>query len=363
MTKVIALTGFETTRNAGDRSGEYGLANGAGPVKLRLRVWNGVVVCYLAIIIFLLTLNPFQFQAFVPSEFWVWRFGLKDFLQNILLLFPLGAVLKHTFRRSLLAIMLCGFLLSLSAEVCQLFVEIRTSNVVDLVSNASGALLGGLFYQKVLHQPVSSEPVFSDPMFVEPASSEVRAIRAPLFTFGIPFSFMLLPFCWVEAMRAVSDPAYVWLLLPGAIAGLSVLSGALAATSATAWQRLIAIGVWAIAAIAPIFPVNPQLGVTFLITAPMIAQVLSTARRAFFRASIVAILGVGLGVTLKINGVWYFTANAWTWGIPVHLRWIEVGMSAIAFLSSSLWASGVCGRTLHSRRCYASEVSGGRGLR
>lgn len=334
----------------------FGAAQGMRSKALKLRVWNGIVVGYLATVIYLLTLNPFEFQAFVPSEFWVWRFGIPDFLQNILLFFPLGVVLKHTTRRTPLAVMLCGLALSLSVEVCQLFIEIRTSNFVDLISNASGAWLGGLFYQHGFSLPASFEqgPAQHWPSEQQPSEqqsskqqhskqqhSESHFTQSPLFAFGVPYAFMLLPFCWVVAMRAVNEPAYAWLLLPGAIAGLAVLSGALATSATTSGQRVAVIGVWAIAALAPIFPLNPALGLTFLITAPIIGQLLSTARRGIFRAGILVPLGMGLGISLTLNGVWYFQANAWSWSIPIHLRWIELGMSAIAVLGSGAWTSGL----------------------
>lgn len=151
---------------------------------------SGLALGYCCVAIALLTLNPFDFQAYRPSEFWVCRFRLGDVLQNILLFIPLGILLRQGLRLPYGFCLLWGLLLSLGIETAQLWLVARTSNLFDLGSNALGAGLGAWLYQWVL----------------------ARSDRSPS---PQPLAMMILPLCWIRAIVAEGQPNSEWLILRG----------------------------------------------------------------------------------------------------------------------------------------------------
>lgn len=69
------------------------------------------------------------------------RFGLADAVRNVLLFVPLGIALARR-GRGLAAVALSAALLSGAIELAQVVIPGRYGNLADLVSNATGALLG-----------------------------------------------------------------------------------------------------------------------------------------------------------------------------------------------------------------------------
>lgn len=112
------------------------------------------------LLIFYTTLKPFNFQFrsltvgnyiagydILPSSY-------LDFPRNVLLFIPLGFGLtaifdKHGWSRNRvrLAVLICGFLLTLTVESFQLFLPTRQPSVGDLVSNTLGAIVGLLCFR------------------------------------------------------------------------------------------------------------------------------------------------------------------------------------------------------------------------
>ena len=77
---------------------------------------------------------------------------LRYSILNVILFLPLGFLLPalwNSFRKAS-GTLLCGFLASLSIELLQLFTY-RISDVNDLITNSTGALLGYLAYKAAQH--------------------------------------------------------------------------------------------------------------------------------------------------------------------------------------------------------------------
>ncbi len=115
------------------------------------------LVIYL-IFVYLLTLNPFRFSLFHFERFIQFRKGylaaiiggssFSDLVLNLFMLFPFGLVLGSLFRNlqikfkiSLITATALGFLISLSIELCQVFLP-RSFSCVDIFANTVGAFIG-----------------------------------------------------------------------------------------------------------------------------------------------------------------------------------------------------------------------------
>lgn len=115
------------------------------------------LVIYL-IFVYLLTLNPFRFSLFYFERFIQFRRGYLaaiiggsyfwDLILNLIMLFPFGLVTGSIFRNlqikfkvSLITATGLGFLISLSIELCQIFLP-RSFSCIDIFANTVGAFIG-----------------------------------------------------------------------------------------------------------------------------------------------------------------------------------------------------------------------------
>ncbi|MCP4427743.1 MAG: LamG domain-containing protein [Chloroflexi bacterium] len=116
---------------------------------------KGLIALWTALVLYI-TLFPFDFVAKEQNSGHAdWRFAgsyaVGDALANIALFFPLGFGLAYLWRKSgrrqtsvLLSAWFVGLGFSLLVELLQLYLPLRTSDGVDLLTNGGGALLGGL---------------------------------------------------------------------------------------------------------------------------------------------------------------------------------------------------------------------------
>ena len=257
---------------------------------------NNFVLCYLAAAIFLLTLSPFDFQPYVPSEFWVFRASIEDVSRNILLFMPLGMLLRHTFGQSHRTALLGGFLLSLSVECAQLFIEARTSNIADLMSNSSGAFLGSILYQQLFESKGRS-----------PTQKKSSAIASST----LPISLMFIPLCWMNALRSTTDPAMVWLAIQNAIAGILLIQQADthtkqlpnltkgAFTKSNLTQSVLG-SCWSMLALLPLVNTSPQAVWAFLGITPILIAVGARLSTRIKRQGVIAALLTGL-IAVMLN--------------------------------------------------------------
>jgi hypothetical protein len=122
-----------------------------------LRPLVSILLIYL-ILVYLLTLTPFQFSRFYLHQFLQFRRGyfvafiggasVGDVVLNLFMLFPPGIVLGMMMRlfsrgkkSAIMFAIASGFLISFSIELFQLFLP-RTSSGVDIITNTIGAAYG-----------------------------------------------------------------------------------------------------------------------------------------------------------------------------------------------------------------------------
>jgi glycopeptide antibiotics resistance protein len=274
----------------------------------RLQYWNWFSVAYISLSLFILTLNPFEFHGFVAAHGWSFYFSAVDFCQNIFLFFPLGVLLHHTFRLPHISIVLYGALLSFAIEIAQLSVIERSSNFYDILSNTCGTLVGSLFYQYVVSEKKPGDQ-------------------------GISLAFILMPLCWVTAMRSATQEISAWLVIPSAIAGITTFELSL---SDRHLKKMLALTIWLIFALIPLINITPIAGIATFIIVPAIVWILSyfpIHRKSFT----LGLLNIGMFLILTVNVMWYANKSSVSWTVPAHLHWIETLMSGICIVAGWAW--------------------------
>lgn len=168
---------------------------------------------YMMVVTLIITLLPFQFAW--PQQ---WRLNTEmtviDVVGNILLFLPLGFLFRagaaHRSQHAALRVMAGGLLLSLSIEMMQLFEVERYTSPVDVLTNASGALLGALLYQFV------DRSVRIDGRTIGRLSLEL-----PL----MGLVYLLVPLLWLNALAGWNNPLHALTSLLLGVVGATVLGG------------------------------------------------------------------------------------------------------------------------------------------
>jgi len=167
------------------------------------------VLAYLAVIMGIITLAPFQFSA-TPmhglTSIWDW----KDIIMNIVMFLPFGFVYQLTCPTgspvSLLRILLLGGMLSTLVETAQLFEATRYPSLVDVSTNAIGAGLGAIIYAVILRRIEGERAV------------RILALELPLMA----LVYLLIPLSWLMGLVGAGS-SRGWLALPIAIFAGSIL--------------------------------------------------------------------------------------------------------------------------------------------
>ncbi len=113
---------------------------------------GGALLAYMLGVTLIITLLPFQFDW--PTR---WRVmftgGPVDVIANVLLFTPLGFLFRlarrNAHRHSTLTVLWIGALLSMAIESAQLFERERFTSVLDVTTNAMGAWIGALAFDRV----------------------------------------------------------------------------------------------------------------------------------------------------------------------------------------------------------------------
>lgn len=113
---------------------------------------GGALLAYMLGVTLIITLLPFQFDW--PTR---WRVmftgGPVDVIANVLLFTPLGFLFRlarrNAHRHSALTVLWIGALLSMAIESAQLFERERFTSVLDVTTNAMGAWIGALAFDRV----------------------------------------------------------------------------------------------------------------------------------------------------------------------------------------------------------------------
>ncbi len=147
---------------------------------------------YLVVVIIVVTLVPFGFER--PSGFRLIGFAtVADVVQNIALFVPLGFVVAFAGRWQPV---LVGAGLSLSVELLQQLLPARSPSLVDLVTNTTGAWLGGLVYHAIRRVLMRNSRV------------GVLALDLPL----MGLVYLTIPLLWLSGLADDGDPVRRWLL-------------------------------------------------------------------------------------------------------------------------------------------------------
>lgn len=304
---------------------------------LKMRFLKILILGYLALGIALFTLNPILLNQLQYSPEWVWKFSVADFAQNILLFLPFGIALRHCYRRSHSQVLWYGLLLSVCIESSQLFIEWRSSNFLDIISNGMGALLGSYF-----HQYAFSRSTFSQNKTIEKA----RDVEIPL---EIPLACMFVPLGWVSTIRSLWEVSAVVTVFLSAIASLSLIQFTITQQKSSSWpQKIITALLWLSLFILPVLNTRLNVGIALVAIAPIL--IFLTARlnkgglskeklnKTTLKKTVITTTAAGLLLILCINSHWYFTHGITTWSNNEHLRLSELILSSITMLVSVIWS-------------------------
>lgn len=164
------------------------------------------VLAYLGVVIAIITLAPFRFQA-TPAHglsfVWTW----SDLVLNVLMFAPVGFVYQLTRPRGRAVawtrVVWLGLGLSGAIELGQLFAPTRFTSLFDLATNVTGTLVGaGAF-------AVVSRRVRGD--------QAVRTLALELPLMGL--AYLLVPLCWLIGFGSEGELRRLLVLAPGIMAG------------------------------------------------------------------------------------------------------------------------------------------------
>jgi glycopeptide antibiotics resistance protein len=162
------------------------------------------VLGYVAVITAVITLAPFRFAATpVHGLSGVWT--LSDIVLNIVMFVPLGFLYELTRSpsdgeergSSWQRAFVLGALLSAAIEITQLFEAERFTSLFDILTNATGALVGSMLHGVVARRVR--------------AASAVRSMALELPLMGL--LYLLVPLVWLAGLASGEDPRH-WLILP-----------------------------------------------------------------------------------------------------------------------------------------------------
>jgi len=162
-----------------------------------------VLLGYVALIILLLTLNPF-YVALPDHIAFTFESSLDNLVQNILLFLPVGFLYRLTTGRR--GVLILGAGLSFGIETIQLFIPARTTSIVDLLANTVGAGLGAVAYDVIAGRIVIT-------------SGALNRLRLETPLMGL--IYLLIPLLWIDVL-ALQEAPNRWILT-----GLLGLCGAI----------------------------------------------------------------------------------------------------------------------------------------
>ena len=163
------------------------------------------VTWYLALVIAVVTLVPFEFQA--PSSFrLVWFTTASDLIANVAFFVPFGFFVAFAHRgRPLLA----GVALSVLVEFLQQFLPGRSPSALDVATNAIGAGLGGAIHRALVAGIGRRQ-----------RDAGVAALDLPL----MGSVYLSVPLLWLSGLAAGNDGGRRWLVALLGVAVAIVLS-------------------------------------------------------------------------------------------------------------------------------------------
>jgi VanZ family protein len=168
------------------------------------------LLLYVVIVVVLITLIPFEFR--IPDKIHISRAtDTEDFFANIILFLPVGFIFGLSRRKDQdrfgIRALVFGTLLSVAVEAAQLFVPGRYTSPIDVITNGSGAWLGGLIF-----------------VFLKRALEEERAGRLPALELPLMnVVYLLVPLMWLMGLSAGEEVLRWWLMVLLGLFGGGVL--------------------------------------------------------------------------------------------------------------------------------------------
>ncbi len=173
---------------------------------------GSALLAYLLSVTLIVTLLPFQFAW--PAK---WQIIILldpvDFVANILLFVPLGFLYRLTGpkRRSYaLGVLALGALLSTAIELAQLFEGSRNTSVVDVATNAFGAWLGALAFDRIARWARLDGRVIG-----------WLSLELPLMC----LVYLLVPLLWINSVAVGGDALRLALTILTGLFGAHFLGG------------------------------------------------------------------------------------------------------------------------------------------
>jgi glycopeptide antibiotics resistance protein len=204
---------------------------------------------YLAVVVAVITLAPFQFA--VPARFTAalvvtdggWA---TDVILNIVLFVPLGVLWHRTRGGTMLAGLGFGLLLGACIEAAQLFLAPRYTTLSDILANGTGSWLGATI-SVVLSRRVASTTLVTRLWLDQPMMGLV---------------YLLWPLAWLVGLSSGSAPDRLWLLVPIGAAGALAITAVATVGRSRRQATLLPIAmstVWMTVAAVPAMRVAPRL--------------------------------------------------------------------------------------------------------
>lgn len=198
----------------------------------------------------IITLLPFQFDW--PTR---WRImftgGVVDIVANVLLFLPLGFLFqlarREGFRHSTFTVLWVGALISMAIESAQLFEMERYTSVLDVGTNALGAWIGAIAFERLAPKAK-----------VDGALIGRLSLELPL----MGLVYLLVPLLWLNSLSSGSDVERGVLALLLGVFGASLLGGMQRyhfgpARSLSAKATAVGAAIWFLAGAFPSLPMRP----------------------------------------------------------------------------------------------------------
>lgn len=222
------------------------------------------LLAYMMGVTLIITLLPFQFDW--PTR---WRVmytgGAVDVFANVLLFLPLGFLFqlarREGFRHATLTVLWVGALLSMAIESAQLFEVERYTSVLDVATNALGAWIGAIAFERVAPKAR-----------VDGALIGRLSLELPL----MGLIYLLVPLLWLNALASGGEVVRGWMMILLGIFGAILLGGIQRfhfgpAKSLGAGVTAVAAVGWFLAGSFPSLPMRP----TFLLAGGIVVGLLA----------------------------------------------------------------------------------------
>jgi len=292
------------------------------------------VLAYVATIIAIITLAPFRFMS-VPQHGLSAIWTPFDIVMNTVMFVPLGFLYQLTREEQNAApwwhTLLLGAVLSGAIETAQLFEVSRFTSLMDVATNAAGALVGAAVHRVAMQR-------------VSPTAA-VRSLALELPLMGLVY--LLVPLAWLTGLAGDGGYRAWFVLFIGAVAGgiMGTVHAAYVEPARRGSRRwlLLAAALWFLVAMLPGRLRDAGLiaaGITVTVGVAWLRSI-ATARdrarhagsdsnRRFELPTLRMVLPL-FAAYLALSSLWPLDAAvpAWYFGLALLPPWIEINNESL----------------------------------